>query len=245
MSGIRKTNARVSKSTRVAPVELQEALGYTFSNGDLLVTALTHPTYINNVDRDAGDNNQRLEFLGDAVLGLLTAEYFYKTVPDGNEGTLTLMRSQTVSGAALAKLAAELDLGKYLFMDKGEGMQIQRFAEHTLACAFEAVIGAIWLDSGLPGVQKVFDRLFASRSETEKMGKAEYDPKGALQAFAQKKPEHGEPVYTLVASEGPDHDRTYRVKVCLDAKEAEGTGKRKRVAEAAAAAAWLQAFANA
>lgn len=244
MSGTRKTNSAAKPKRRTAPAALQKQLGYTFKDKSLLITALTHPTYVNNVDREAGNNNQRLEFLGDAVLGLLTAERVYLTVPDGNEGTLTVMRAQTVSGAALAVLGAEIDLGKYLYMDAPADDVRQRNAEHTLACAVEAVMGAVWLDAGLDGARTVFEKLFVPRMKDVKPPAFSGDPKGELQAFAHKNARLGEPVYTLVSTEGPVHAPIYRVKVRFGTLEAEGTGSRRRSAEAAAAAAWMQAYAE-
>ena len=225
---------------RTAPAALQKKIGYTFSDKSLLVTALTHPTYANNVE--PVENNQRMEFLGDAVLGLLTAEYAYRAMPDANEGALTLLRSRTVSGAALAQLGAKIGIGKCLYTDDGGDDEHLRAAEHTLACAVEAVMGAVWLDGGIAAARAVFEKLFEPTIDSLASGSLPNDPKGALQTFAHRNTRLGEPVYTLVSREGPDHEPVFRVRVRFGALEAEGTGSRRKAAEAAAAAAWLAEY---
>ncbi len=241
MSGTRKSSA-APKRRRTAPAALQKKIGYTFNTKSLLVTALTHPTYANNVE--PVENNQRMEFLGDAVLGLLTAEYAYRTMPGAGEGALTVLRSHTVSGAALARLGAEIDVGKWLYTDDGGDDERLRTAEHTLACAVEAVVGAVWLDGGLEGARAVFDKLFVPAMEALGTDSIAEDPKGRLQAFAHRNARMGEPVYELISREGPDHAPVFRVRVRFGALEAEGVGSRRRTAEAAAAAAWLAANAG-
>lgn len=241
MFGIRKSGSKNNKDRRFVPTELEKRIGYAFKNKQLLITALTHPTYTNNVDHNAGDNNQRLEFLGDAVLGLLVAERLYDTHPDCDEGSLTVLRSEVVSGEALAVLGREICLEDFLFMDKGSGCEKQRRASHTIACAVEAVMGAVWLDGGIKGAQKVFDKLFASRTDSCEQTSRSGNPKGDIQAFAHKHLDFGEPVYTLISAEGPEHSPVYHVKVSLGGLEAEGMGSKRKSAEAAAAAAWLAA----
>ena len=236
MSGTRKPPA-APKRRRTAPAALQKKIGYTFKAKPLLVTALTHPTYANNVE--TVENNQRMEFLGDAVLGLLTAEYAYRSMPGAGEGALTVLRSHTVSGAALARLGASIGIGKWLYTDGGGDDEHLRAAEHTLACAVEAVFGAVWLDGGIEGARAVFEKLFVPVMEALGADSIAEDPKGRLQAFAHRNARLGDPVYELLSREGPDHAPVFRVRVRFGALEAEGTGSRRRAAEAAAAAAWL------
>jgi ribonuclease-3 len=236
----KKKTTALKRRRRTAPAALQKKIGYTFDDKSLLVTALTHPTYANNVE--PVENNQRMEFLGDAVLGLLTAEYAYRAMPDANEGALTLLRSRTVSGAALAKLGAKIGIGKCLFTDGGGDDEHLRAAEHTLACAVEAVVGAVWLDGGIESARAVFEKLFEPTIDALASGSLANDPKGALQTFAHRNTRLGEPVYTLVSREGPDHEPVFRVRVRFGALEAEGSGSRRKAAEAAAAAAWLAEY---
>ena len=217
-----------------------EIFGYAFRNAALLDEALTTPSFKMS-SPDAVDN-QRLEFLGDAVLGLLTAEYAYRAMPDANEGALTLLRSRTVSGAALAQLGAKIGIGKCLYTDDGGDDEHLRAAEHTLACAVEAVIGAVWLDGGIAAARAVFEKHFEPTIDSLASGSLANDPKGALQTFAHRNTRLGEPVYTLVSREGPDHEPVFRVRVRFGALEAEGTGSRRKAAEAAAAAAWLAEY---
>ncbi len=241
MSGIRKAPA-APKRRRTASAVLQKKIGYTFTRKGLLVTALTHPTYANNVE--PVENNQRMEFLGDAVLGLLTAEYAYRAMPGAGEGALTVLRSHTVSGAALAHIGAAIDVGKWLYTDGGGDDGRLRAAEHTLACAVEAVVGAVWLDGGIAGARAVFDKLFVPAIDALGPESVAEDPKGRLQAYAHRNARLGEPVYELISRHGPDHEPVFRVHVRLGSLEAEGMGCRRRTAEAAAAAAWLAANAG-
>lgn len=225
---------------RTGPRDLEERIGYRFRDGSLLETAMTHPTYANNVEHVA--DNQRMEFLGDAVLGLLTAEHVYRLLPDGDEGRLTVARAKTVSGEALASLGAEIGLGPLLRTDEAGDDAALRSAQHTLACAVEAVFGAVWLDGGIEATRTVFGRLMAPRIAEIINGDTEVcDPKGRLQAYAHKKPSLGLPEYAVISREGPDHSPVFRVGVTLGGLTAEGVANRRRLAEAAAAEAWLSA----
>lgn len=222
----------------IPTVEL-EGIGYTFRDPSLLQTALTHPTYSNNVERV--ENNQRMEFLGDAVIGLLTAEYLYHSIPGGDEGTLTSIRSKTVSGSALASIGGEISLGSYLLTDEGGGDATLRGAPHTLACALEAIFGAAWLDGGIDAAKSIFGKLVVPRIDALIADNADIvDPKGRLQAFAHKNQALGLPRYETLSREGPEHSPVYRVRVTLGDRSAEGVASRIRLAEAAAAQALLE-----
>ncbi|MBQ7722226.1 MAG: ribonuclease III [Kiritimatiellae bacterium] len=231
-----KAESLVAPST--ASEALMERIGYRFRDGSLLATALTHPTYSNNVERV--ENNQRMEFLGDAVLGLLTAEHVYRSLPEGDEGLLTVVRSKTVSGEALASLGAEIGLGPLLRTDEGGADATLRSAPHTLACATEALFGAVWLDGGIEAAKTVFGKLVVPRIGAVLGGDAgEGDPKGRLQAYAHRNPSMGLPVYEVLSREGPDNCPVFRARVTLGGRSAEGSAGRRRLAEAAAAEAWL------
>ncbi len=226
--------------TRVAPKEFEAILGYSFRNPALLVQALTHPSY-SDVHKGV-PNNQRLEFLGDAIVGMLTAEYAFLSVPDVDEGLLTVMRTQCVSGRALAAISEEMNLGAFLFVEGGANRDELRRQRRNLAAGFEAVLGAVWIDGGAEGVRKVFQRFIVPRFESVSRDVWAGDPKGKLQSIAQKL-RVPLPAYAISA-EGPDHARYYHVTVSVRNVEAPGEGPSRRDAEAAAARAWLDANAG-
>ena len=216
---------------------LEKRLGYVFTDQTLLALALTHPSY-GYEHPEAGGDNQRLEFLGDAVLDLLVAEYAYLRVPDVDEGVLTVMRSQCVSGKALAEVASSMDLGSFMRFGKSLKTEAQRNLPRNLAAAFEAVVGAIWLDGGLEAVRDVFRVYFTAKVDALAHSVWTGNPKGRLQALAQK--EHDQPVYSVESVSGPPHDPHFRVRVSALGREAIGEGGGRHRAEAAAALEWLK-----
>lgn len=216
---------------------LEERLGYVFTDQALLSHALTHPSY-GFEHPEAGGDNQRLEFLGDAVIDLLTAEYAYLRVPDVDEGVLTVIRSQCVSGKALAEIASRIDLGSFMRFGKSIRTESQRNLPRNLAACFEAVVGAIWLDGGLDGVRHIFDTFFTAMVDAQAHSVWTGNPKGRLQAVAQK--HHVLPAYTVEEVTGPAHAPHYRVRVSALGHEAIGEGGGRHLAEAAAAAEWLE-----
>lgn len=223
--------------------ELEKVLGYTFRDKGLLQLALTTPSYrADHPDLTRVEDNQRLEFLGDAVFDLLTAQEVYERFTDVKEGVLTQFRSHLASGLAMAEMGRAVNLGAYLLMDKGSEIRGYRNKDKYLADAVEAVFGALWCDGGWPAVKAVYDLMrkdFYSEETTVKAVHTD-NPKGRLQEVAQ----HfgwSDPHYELLSTTGPDHAPVYQIKVSLSTGEAaEGTGRSKRQAEADAARSLLE-----
>jgi len=218
---------------------LEHALGYTFSNRNLLATAVTNPSYRSDQATASVEDNQRLEFLGDAVFGLLTAQELYTRYPEENEGGLTVRRSHLASGRALAELARRIGLGQYLRLGKGDETTGGRDKDKSLTDAMEAIFGAAWCDGGHPAAQKIYATLRDIQSD-EPLDVWAENPKGQLQELAQRKAWPDSPSYEAVSATGPSHapEYTVRAKVATG-HEAVGTGKSKRAAEAEAARALL------
>ncbi|MCB1226565.1 MAG: ribonuclease III [Verrucomicrobiales bacterium] len=217
---------------------LETLIGHTFKDRRLLAEALTHASLCRRRDGPRV-SNQRLEFLGDSVVGLLLAEALYERCPDGDEGVLTRWRAQLVSAQALAARARELNLGSYLSMDAGEANSGGRERESILADALEALIAAVYLDQGLTATRRMVLRLFEKPlAELVKGGgapAADANPKGHLQEMLQAINQET-PRYELLQSSGPDHDRWFEVRVIWGEKElGRGRGRSKKEAEAEAA----------
>ena len=223
---------------RKSRTTLEATLGYRFTNRELLRQAVTHPSY-RAEHPDADNDNQRLEFLGDAVLGLLTAEWLYARFPSKPEGELTRMRSALTSGQTLCDVGREASIGSHLLAGRGEAASGGLDRPSNITDAVEALIGAAWLDGGMRAAEAVFETLFADRLRRVGRDVKQINPKGTLQEYAQK---HWNmpPAYTVSAETGPSHQRTYTVTVRLpDGREAAGHGSGKRTAEASAAEAML------
>ena len=218
---------------------LEKTLGYAFKNRGLLVTALTNPSYRADHAAEGIEDNQRLEFLGDAVFGLLTAQQVFERYADEDEGGLTVRRSHLASGRALAGLARRIGLGQYLRLGKGE-TAAGRDKDRSLTDAMEAVFGAAWCDGGLKAVKAIFAKLMADASEAPLDVWAD-NPKGRLQELAQRNVWQDSPTYELIEVTGPNHAPAYTVKakVC-GGHEALGSGRTKRAAEVVAAQALLR-----
>ncbi|MDW8326164.1 MAG: ribonuclease III [Anaerolineales bacterium] len=206
-----------------------------FKNPAALNRALIHRSYLNEND-DAYEDNERLEFLGDAVLDLVAAEMLYRCLPEMQEGRLTRLRASLVSTERLAMLAQALGLGPLIRMGKGEEASGGRTRPSMLSDTFEAVIGAYYLDSGLQAVREFVEPLFAPLLEQVIRDDADVDNKSLLQEWAQAE-RRQMPRYQVVAESGPDHERTFIVQVSLgDEVVGQGEGRSKRAAEQAAAA---------
>ncbi len=219
--------------------ELERELGYRFRDRSLLEQALVHPSYRYETDGVDADN-QRLEFLGDAVLGMLTAAYLYEAHPDKPEGDLTSLRSQVTSGRALAAIGAQMGLGEYLKIGRGEERSGGRTRASNLTDAVEALIGAAWRDGGMKAAEKVIRRLVLPAVAGLESDGAAANPKGRLQELAQARWKQS-PVYTLTATEGPAHEACFTVEVRLpDGGCWTGQGQGKRAAETAAARVALE-----
>jgi ribonuclease-3 len=221
--------------------ELQNRLGHQFRDEALLRLALTHPS----VAHEAGvatAHNQRLEFLGDSVLGLVLSRELYEKFPDADEGALTKSRAKLVNAAALAAHGRALGLGVQLVLSRGEENTGGRERASALADAFEAVLGAIFLDGGLDAAREFVLREFAAEIGELALSSVIENPKGELQELLQAKSPDA-PVYELVSAEGPDHDRQFICAVLHGGAElARGSGKSKKAAESAAAVAALESL---
>ncbi len=211
--------------------DFEKHIGYEFKDKKLIETALTHSSYANE-KQGCRDCNERLEFLGDSVLGVITAEYFYHNVKHLPEGEMTKKRAACVCERSLYNFAKEIELGKYIFLGRGEENTGGRNRASILADAFEAVIAAIYLDGGLDEVRKfVLD--FVKKAATQQVSIRDY--KTELQEIIQKNPdEHLS--YVLVGESGPDHDKRFEVEVNLNSNVIGcGKGRSKKLAEQQAA----------
>ena len=218
--------------------ELEKKLGYRFRRYAWLLAALTHRSYRYEVS-DVDVDNQRLEFLGDAVLGFLVAQYLFERYADRDEGFLTSLRSQAASGKALARIARDIELGRHVRMGKGEEASGGRKRRSTLADTLEALIGAAYQDGGLKAAQKILRTLFVPVLEDLSGDVFAHNQKGRLQEYAQRIWKAG-PGYRLLRREGPAHASVFTVEVVLpDGRTALGQGTNKRQAEMRAAAAML------
>lgn len=219
---------------------LQNALGISFNNQELLQQALVHRSYLNENPSFQLPHNERLEFLGDAVLELVVTEYLYKAYPNP-EGELTNWRASLVNSATLAECAREAGLAEYLYLSHGESRdQNTKARNYILANAMEALIGAIYLDQGYDAAKKIITARIISKLPNILEHKLYRDPKTAFQEAAQEKLSLT-PTYHVVSESGPDHNKQFTIAVRLgDHEVAQGTGTSKQEAETAAAQAGLE-----
>ncbi|MEI6647496.1 MAG: ribonuclease III [bacterium] len=216
--------------------ELEEKIGYTFVDKTFLNRALTAPSYRATHGLCLQADNQRLEFLGDAVLGLLAAEHVYHKYDQHAEGVLTIQRSHLASGYALAMTARAIGLGAYMRIGISDETTGGVDKEKLLADGLEAVFGAAWCDGGLPAVSKIFQTLLQQKLEDIPSNHWANNPKGYLQAICQHHGWTDSPVYQMTDSAGAAHEPVYTVRVSVKGGyEATGTGRSKRKAEADAA----------
>jgi len=219
----------------VQPNEFAQQAGLTFIDSYLLRRALTHRSYVNE-HPEVLEDNERLEFLGDAALDFLTAAWLYRHFPEMNEGQLTRLRSALVRTEQLANLAYEIHLGEALLLGRGEETTGGRERPALLCAAFEALIGAIYLDSGFPAVIEFMEERLKASSEAVLEDQSLFDARSLLQIWAQA--ELGEtPRYSTVGSIGPDHSREFIVEVDVgNGLFGRGSGRSKQDAAQAAAA---------
>lgn len=212
---------------------LEQALGYQFQNKDLLVNALRHSSYANENRRERLTSNERLEFLGDSILGFVVAEYLFRTYPNHPEGDLTRIRAELVCESSLAAVAAELKLGDYLLLGHGEELGGGRTRASINADAVESIFAAVYLDGGYAPVKALIYRLILERTQQHIPENTDY--KTMLQELIQK--ERNQVLkYCLVSESGPDHNKKFQVVVRLnDQIIGEGEGRSKKRAEQAAA----------
>lgn len=212
--------------------EFEEIIGYQYNDIKLLRQALTHSSFANEKRLDKLANNERLEFLGDAVLELVTSEFLYRNNNKMHEGDLTKLRASIVCEQTLSMCANEINLGKYIQLGKGEASTGGRERASILSDAMEAIIGSIYLDGGFTSAKEFIDKFILSDVENKQLF---FDSKTILQEIVQS--EYKDPLtYELIAEEGPDHNKKFTVKALIGEKELEvGVGRTKKAAEQQAA----------
>lgn len=214
--------------------QLQRALNYSFQNRELLEEALRHSSFVNEQTAPDLRDNERLEFLGDAVLNLVVGHLLMQRFPLLKEGDLSRIRSSLVNESRLAKLAAEIRLNEYLLLGKGELLTKGRKKKSILADSFEALVAAIYLDSDFNTAYAIISSCFAPFLTPEILLTAGRDYKSRLQERVQEIP-LSRPQYSVIEANGPDHDKTFKVQVMVDDLSAIGEGKTKKEAEQKAA----------
>ena len=218
--------------------DLENAIGYRFKNITLLQNALAHSSYANERWHDSLKSNERLEFLGDSILGMVVAEYLYRNFPDRPEGDLTRMRADMVCEQSLALIAERIDLGKHLLLGNGEEAGGGRTRDSILADAVESVIAACFLDGGMEPARNFINTFVLTDVPVRKLRNADY--KTALQELVQQK-KNQVLTYALVEESGPDHDKHFVVQVSLNGTVVgTGAGKSKKRAEQDAAHAAIE-----
>ncbi|MCD8083099.1 MAG: ribonuclease III [Clostridiales bacterium] len=212
--------------------ELEERIGYRFQNRALLRQAMTHSSYINEHTKDKLECNERLEFLGDAVLEIGSSDFLYRKYPDRPEGELTKIRASIVCEPTLAYCAMDIELGDYLLLGRGEEATGGRGRNSVVSDAMEALIGAIYLDGGFARAKEFIDRFIMNDIEHKQLF---YDSKTTLQEMVQSL-NRGHLEYEILKEEGPDHNKSFEVRALLAGKEiGRGIGRTKKAAEALAA----------
>ena len=212
--------------------QLETEIGYAFKDKDLILKALTHSSYANEKKMEKYNHNERLEFLGDAVLEVCTSDFLFKEYLDKPEGDLTRLRASIVCEPTLAECARAIHLPDFLILGKGEETTGGRYRDSIVSDAFEAVIGAIYLDGGIGEANKFIIRFVLNDIENKHLF---YDSKTILQETVQKLYKK-KVEYKLISEEGPDHDKKFNVQVLLeDTILGEGIGRTKRKAEQQAA----------
>lgn len=218
---------------------LEETLSFSFQNKDLLLQALTHRSYLNENPSSRVGHNERLEFLGDAVLELVVTEDLYAKFPDKPEGDLTSFRAALVNAKMLSDVAVAIQINDSLLLSRGEAKDIGRARQYILANAFEALVGAMYLDQGYEPVRDFITRVVLSRMPEVLDKKLYKDPKSLFQEEAQERV-GVTPTYEVRREWGPDHDRHFVIGVFLkDELVAEGEGPSKQIAQEEAARAGL------
>ncbi len=214
-------------------------LGLSFNNLDFLIEALTHRSYLNEHRDYAGSHNERLEFLGDAVLELAATDFLFKKFPAKPEGELTAYRASLVNTVSLAESAQTLGISDFLLLSKGEAKDTGRARDVILADAFEAIIGAVYLDQGFSAAEAFIAKNLYGKIDTVIANRSYQDAKSRFQEIAQEK-RNTTPAYETLSEIGPDHDKRFTVGVFIGSEEiARGEGQSKQEAEQSAAQAGL------
>ena len=228
----------VSKGAYTAMLQadrLERDLGVSFRDRSLLELAFVHSSYLNENPEALPASNERLEFLGDALLGFVVAQDVYQRVPGGSEGDLTSLRSDLVRGETLARVADSLQLGEYLILGKGEEASGGRDRESNLAATFEALVGALFLDQGYGPARDFVSRILSEKLTAVASSGVSQNPKSLLQELIQERGE-GSPSYRIVDVSGEDHAREFTAEVLVSGNVmGRGVGRRKALAEQEAA----------
>lgn len=228
---------------QIAPYQdfAREHLGFEYKNIELFITALTHRSYVNEHKKSVSEHNERLEFLGDAVLELAVTDYLFRNYTEP-EGTLTSWRASLVRTESISEAGAKLGFEPLLRMSRGEKNGSVRARQQILANAFEAVIGSIYLERGYGDAEKFIDKHILSKLDDILASGSWRDPKSHLQEVSQRIDGHT-PQYRVHTEEGPDHDKIFKLGVYVgDKLMGEGSGPSKQVAQQAAARAALAAY---
>ena len=224
------------------PAELERALGVSFADKGLLRLAMTHSSYVHENPGSAAVSNDRLEFLGDALVGLVTARHLYGAFPEADEGRLTVMRSEIVKSRSLAEVAASLDLGRYLLLGKGEEAGGGRTRDSNLAAAFEALAGAMLVDRGYEVAREFVLKSLGPKIERSVAQSVPENSKSLLQEVVQSTGA-GPPTYRIVEESGTEHERRFTAEVVVAGRVAgRGSGLRKSLAEQEAARTALESM---
>jgi len=216
------------------PIEIEQRLRYEFNDKDLLQEALRHSSYVNELGDGQLRDNERLEFLGDAVLNLIIGHILMQRYPDLKEGDLSRNRANMVNESRLAKIARSFDLGLFIQLGKGEIQTLGREKNSILADTFEALMAAVFLDGGFDAAYQIVETNFQPLIEDLDTGASNLDYKSQLQEKVQV--EHGlMPDYSIIREDGPDHDKTFWVSLKVLDIDTQGSGKSKKAAEQDAA----------
>lgn len=231
----------MTKKTTPDFAKFEEVSGIIFKDKDLLRRAFTHRSYLNENRGTELTHNERLEFLGDAVLELVVTEYLYQKYPDSNEGDLTAYRASLVNAITLSEAAQKINVNDFLLLSKGEAKDIGKARQYILANTMEAIIGAIYLDQGYDASKYFISKNLFHLIDKIIEEKSWIDAKSKFQEKAQEWMSVT-PIYKILKEEGPDHDKQFTVGVFLNSElVAEGTGKSKQEAEQIAARKALEA----
>ncbi len=231
----------MERENETSLADFQARIAFSFQNPALLREALTHSSLMNEYPDSGLLDNQRLEFLGDAILDFLVGEWLFDRYPDAREGELTMLRAQLVRNESLSAWAAQLDLGNYLLLGKGEAGSGGRSRAANLCAGLEALVGAIYLDQGLEATRAWAWRFLEQRSEEIDHMRSAKDAKSQLQELTQGTLKLT-PSYRTIRQSGPDHARVFTAQVLVGEEVwGEGTGASKQIAEQAAAEAALRA----
>jgi len=235
LRGSATTPARLYGSGSPGLDELQRRIGYRFADEGLLLRALKHRSYVHTTDENVVESNERLEFLGDAVLSLAVGEYLYRAFPNQPEGELTRLKSAAVSRSALSRKARQIGLGKYVLLSSPERQAQRRIRPSIAGDAYEALLGAIYLDGGLQAVTRFLEPQLLKDIRRLALSKGHWNYKSVLLEHAQKQGK-GQPRYIVKSEEGPDHRKTFIVEVAIAGERlGQGMGRSKKQAEQMAA----------